>query len=547
MANLSEKTGFSPVQTRITLANNGITTVQNFAAYDSQELTGFVYVDATTDYRAAVKVTIFKNGAGTYEIAISDVAGDLLSGAPIVTFSISSVGVLSATLPSFTGFVSAYIQYNLNAPALGGNFPLTVASTDVAFTDIQASTGAGITFKENGGTSVGSFSDLAAWFFGSLSAGTTEHFFVSGNNTYVVSRSVTNGIAGFQLNNNLTQGWTLLNVGTAGANSFQLRNTANTSIITIGQTGGVTLGDGTANITHNFEGSPTAAGIARLIGNGAGGCYLNWTETAVQDWFLGMDNGSGTFKFRLNTFNGTEILSLTTAGTMTLNGVLSASTTGNPSALFRSTSGNSTIRIDAFTGSIPYLYLDVNGVNKWRLYNNTDDTFNIYSNAGATQVLTATQAGAVTLGDSANTAFAGNNIVGRKNGSTISAGFVGERISASLSNVTLSVSNTVYNAGTLSLTAGVWVVYGKVSFGTAGSTQNQCIAGTGLTSATLNNAQIGIDNSSGIAAARHVQAAPLYLNISTTTTVYMHARSEFTGTAPATDAASSLFYAVRIA
>jgi hypothetical protein len=68
-----------------------------------------------------------------------------------------------------------------------------------------------------------------------------------------------------------------------------------------------------------------------------------------------------------------------------------------------------------------------------------------------------------------------------------------------------------------------------------------------LTSATLNNAQIGIDNSSGIAAARHVQAAPLYLNISTTTTVYMHARSEFTGTAPATDAASSLFYAVRIA
>jgi len=119
MANLSSKTGFTPVQTRITLSNNAATTVANFSSYDSQELTGFVYVDATTDYRAAVKVTIFKNGAGTYEIAISDVAGDLLSGAPIVSFSISSAGVLSATLPNFTGYSTAYIQYNLNAPING--------------------------------------------------------------------------------------------------------------------------------------------------------------------------------------------------------------------------------------------------------------------------------------------------------------------------------------------------------------------------------------------------------------------------------------------
>lgn len=145
MSNLSLKTGFTPVQTRVTLANNATTVVQNFAAYDAQELTGFVYIDATTDLRAAVKVTVFKNGAGTYEIAISDVAGDLNSGAPIVSFSISSAGVLSATLVSFAGYVTAYIQFNLNAPALGGQFPLQVdgANVGLATSSVQGAYKAG--------------------------------------------------------------------------------------------------------------------------------------------------------------------------------------------------------------------------------------------------------------------------------------------------------------------------------------------------------------------------------------------------------------------
>lgn len=131
MANLSSKTGFTPVQTRVTLANNATTSVQEFAAYDGQELTGFVFIDATTDYRATVKIQVVKNGAGTYEVAAADIAGDDNGGSPIVSFSMSG-SVLRATLVSYAGFVSAYIQYNLNAPALGANFPMTVDASNVS-------------------------------------------------------------------------------------------------------------------------------------------------------------------------------------------------------------------------------------------------------------------------------------------------------------------------------------------------------------------------------------------------------------------------------
>jgi hypothetical protein len=100
------------------------------SAYDGQILTGFVYVDATTDYRAVVIVQVVKNGAGTYEVAAADISGDDIGGSPIVTFSMSGTNLV-ATLPNFTGFASAYIQYKLDAPALGAQFPLQVDGSNV--------------------------------------------------------------------------------------------------------------------------------------------------------------------------------------------------------------------------------------------------------------------------------------------------------------------------------------------------------------------------------------------------------------------------------
>lgn len=137
MANLSSKTGTitTPVQTQISLANNATTSVQDMSAYDAQEVMGFVYVDATADLRAYFTVTVVKNGAGTYEIAGADVAGDQsgtgASAIAPVSFSMSG-SILQATLPNISGFVSAYLRYQLSAPYLGGNYPLTVSARQVA-------------------------------------------------------------------------------------------------------------------------------------------------------------------------------------------------------------------------------------------------------------------------------------------------------------------------------------------------------------------------------------------------------------------------------
>lgn len=137
MANLSSKTGTitTPVQTQISLANNATTSVQDMSAYDAQEVMGFVYVDATADLRAYFTVTVVKNGAGTYEIAGADVAGDQsgtgASAIAPVSFSMSG-SILQATLPNITGFASAYLRYQLSAPYLGGNYPLTVSARQVA-------------------------------------------------------------------------------------------------------------------------------------------------------------------------------------------------------------------------------------------------------------------------------------------------------------------------------------------------------------------------------------------------------------------------------
>jgi hypothetical protein len=135
---------------------------------------------------------------------------------------------------------------------------------------------------------------------------------------------------------------------------------------------------------------------------------------------------------------------------------------------------------------------------------------------------------------------------GQTTGATIGAGYVGERLTASLSNVTLSVSGTLYNAGSLVLTAGTWMVYGKVAIGVAGTTQTACEVSIGTTNGVQDIGTLTRDLTSGISSTRYLAPTPQYVN-TTGTTVYLQATCSFTGTAPTTIGANSLFYAVRIA
>jgi hypothetical protein len=137
MAFLSERTGLVPVDTTIALANNATTTIQNMSAYNHQELVGHVEIVASSTYRAAVRVTVIKNGAGTYEVASSDLAGDDNSGNPIVSFSMSGSN-LQATLVSYGGFTSASIRYHLQHAVTNANYPLSIDASQILSGTVDA-------------------------------------------------------------------------------------------------------------------------------------------------------------------------------------------------------------------------------------------------------------------------------------------------------------------------------------------------------------------------------------------------------------------------
>lgn len=310
MANLSAKTGFTPVQTRVTLANNATTSVQEFAAYDGQELTGFVFIDATTDYRATVNIQVVKNGAGVYEVAAADIAGDDIGGNPIVSFSMSG-SVLRATLVSYAGFVSAFIQYNLNAPVLGANFPLTVDSSNVAFATIKASTGSGITFQEDGGTSVGSFSDAGAWTLGPNAGITQDHGFNGRSVSYTAPNAATT------IFHNYTNSALRAQVGVNGS-AGKIISGGITNAYTIASTAGIEFGDLANNIWGNVQAGAWTFGITGVQNRFSGGSDTTVEASSVVRFRnIGAPNGS----------TGAALLSF-----MDVNGDVQGSITINPSA-----------------------------------------------------------------------------------------------------------------------------------------------------------------------------------------------------------------------
>ena len=56
-----------------------------------------------------------------------------------------------------------------------------------------------------------------------------------------------------------------------------------------------------------------------------------------------------------------------------------------------------------------------------------------------------------------------NGIKGRTDGSAVAAGYVGEKISATISATILTYPTTQASVASLSLTAGVWMLYGGIS------------------------------------------------------------------------------------
>lgn len=256
MANLSSKTGTitTPVQTQISLANNATTSVQDMSAYDAQEVMGFVYVDATADLRAYFTVTVVKNGAGTYEIAGADVAGDQSgtgsSAVAPISFSMSG-SILQVTVPNLAGFTSGYLRYQLSAPYLGGNYPLTVSATQVA------------------GNAAGTVA--AAGYIGEeILASRTTSFTITSpviNTLYDItnlSLTLTPGIWAISFNGGVIRGFASTNNFVAGA---ALRDGSNTSLAYIESTSnGITTANSVSLAGLNLIYRATSSTTIKLSG-----------------------------------------------------------------------------------------------------------------------------------------------------------------------------------------------------------------------------------------------------------------------------------------
>ena len=147
--------GAANARTQITLANNATTDVQDVSLYDAGSIEGWVYIDAPTDIRFYVKAPFSKYGAAAnYYISPSYVGDTPPAG---YSMTVTAAGKIQITLPSITSFTSAVINFALNAPAVGTNFPLAVGGDSVTggtpvVLGLKASTSSGLNFANSAGS-----------------------------------------------------------------------------------------------------------------------------------------------------------------------------------------------------------------------------------------------------------------------------------------------------------------------------------------------------------------------------------------------------------
>lgn len=129
--------GGANARTQLTLANNTTATIQNVSGYDAGELAGWIYIDATTDYRFYVQAQFVRGADNNYDVSYQT-SGDT----PPAGFSLSmtNAGLLQYTMPNLAGFnaTNSVINYALNAPAVGTNFPLSIDGSAVTSGTVAA-------------------------------------------------------------------------------------------------------------------------------------------------------------------------------------------------------------------------------------------------------------------------------------------------------------------------------------------------------------------------------------------------------------------------
>lgn len=111
----------------------------------------------------------------------------------------------------------------------------------------------------------------------------------------------------------------------------------------------------------------------------------------------------------------------------------------------------------------------------------------------------------------------------------------------------MSGSGTATNVGSLTLTKGIWMLYGKGYIGTAGTTRGQANLSISTTSATHDSTNLirEANTANNNSAAFYWGTCMKYVQ-TTGTTVYLVMDVTYTGSAPATVGSVMQFEAIRI-
>ena len=127
-----------------------------------------------------------------------------------------------------------------------------------------------------------------------------------------------------------------------------------------------------------------------------------------------------------------------------------------------------------------------------------------------------------------------NGIVGTTLGDNAVAGSVGEYVSSTVANGTVSFSNgTPLNVTSISLTAGDWDVWGRLTFGSSSipSTLNSLSSGVSSVTSSFNEQQARFYTTAAQLNGYNAEGIPpmTRYNLTTTTTIYLVGNVYFSG------------------
>jgi hypothetical protein len=134
-------------------------------------------------------------------------------------------------------------------------------------------------------------------------------------------------------------------------------------------------------------------------------------------------------------------------------------------------------------------------------------------------------------------------------GTAVPTGVIGEvKASSDLASTAMTVSGNGYNAGTLTLGAGNWLIYANISIYGPPTTFTLFEAAISTVSATNQEKFCSRDLSTNAANTRRLVVPVRNVIIGSSTTYYLYCSATWSGgTTPAIIAAETQFYAIRIA